>query len=956
MIQNISIKYKLILSFTIVLLLFLGVAVYNLSGLNGIQISLHNIVNDRVPKVLSLQEINNNINQYARSTRSMLLLEDLSEIQKEKGIIKKIIYEKNPKQLEYLKSVVRSEKGKDLLSKIVKSNDDYILVLNRYLDQFEKGRKEDSRKLLLTELRPKQHDISKAIEEFSNFQIENLTTEGSKGDTNVKSIFSAFIIISIVVAIIIILITFFTANSINKMTIKMKIDADVSNKLGEYQSKEVVKLVDALDKLEKGNTNIVIKTELADKDTTTVKEQFEKIYSSLSQTVQAINLLIVDANMLSKAAVEGRLATRADATKHKGEYKTIVEGVNDTINSLVGFLENLPAPVMIINRDFEILFMNKAGASLNNTTGEQLFRNKVKCFDHFKTSDCKTDKCACAQAMEKVREATSETDAHPGNHNLDIKYTGVPIRNKEGLVVGAFEVVMDQTTLKQASRLVTKIADYQAVETKKVTDNLVKLSQGNISITAVTGEGDHDTLEAKQKFDTINQALAQCVNAITSLINEMNLLSSEHLKGEIDARIDNSKFEGAYRKMADGVNILIGSEVDEKKKIVEVIGEYGKGNFTIEMPKLPGKKIFINQNLDLIKKNMESINHEIHTLIEATLRGELSIRGNSSKFEFAFYRDLVDGINKTLDALVSPMQEITLVLSEMAKGNLKVKANGLYKGDHAIVANALNETISSFNSVLLEIQDASSQILQSASQLADSSQMLANGSSEQASSLEEVTASVANIEEQTKQNAVKSEEVNSHSQKVKDSAMSGNKEMEKMVQAMEDINVASSHIAKIIKEIDAIAFQTNILALNAAVEAARAGEHGRGFNVVAEEVRNLASRSAKAAQETANLIEETQNKITGGVKIAQETAIALGDMVKGITQVTVWVDDITNASKEQSAGITQLNTAITQISQVTMSNAATSEEGASASQELQSQAEAFQNMVKRFSLDNRIAL
>jgi methyl-accepting chemotaxis protein len=355
------------------------------------------------------------------------------------------------------------------------------------------------------------------------------------------------------------------------------------------------------------------------------------------------------------------------------------------------------------------------------------------------------------------------------------------------------------------------------------------------------------------------------------------------------------------------------------------------------------------------KHNLVRLIDDIDNLLSGGKNGDLTKRADAGKHSGS-YSDLVSGINKTMDALVSPIQEATLVLSEMAKGNLKVRVNGQYKGDHAIVANAVNDTVSSFNSVLIEIRNASNQILQSSSQLADTSQLLANGSSEQASSLEEVTATIHNIENQTKQNAVKSDEANLQSKNVKDSAALGNTEMEKMVKAMQEINIASGSIAKIIKEIDAIAFQTNILALNAAVEAARAGEHGRGFNVVAEEVRNLASRSARAAQETANLIEETQKKITGGVEIAKDTAIALTEIVKGITRVNGWMDEIAIASKEQSNGITQLNTAISQISQVTMSNAASSEESASASQELQSQAEAFQTMLKRFTLDNRITI
>ena len=151
MIQKLSIKLKLILSFVAVILLFLSVAAYNLLGLNEIQNSVNDIVNDRIPKILSLHEMNNNINQTARSTRSILLLDDTEEIRKELAIIVSIRDEKNPKIVEYLKTVVRSEKGKELLSNVIKARSDYIITLNHYLELFNNGKKEEARKLLLTE-------------------------------------------------------------------------------------------------------------------------------------------------------------------------------------------------------------------------------------------------------------------------------------------------------------------------------------------------------------------------------------------------------------------------------------------------------------------------------------------------------------------------------------------------------------------------------------------------------------------------------------------------------------------------------------------------------------------------------------------------------------------------------------------------------------------------------------
>jgi len=233
---------------------------------------------------------------------------------------------------------------------------------------------------------------------------------------------------------------------------------------------------------------------------------------------------------------------------------------------------------------------------------------------------------------------------------------------------------------------------------------------------------------------------------------------------------------------------------------------------------------------------------------------------------------------------------------------------------------------------------SSSEVSAASSQVVQASQTLASASSEQAASLEETSSSLEELSSMTQRNAENANSAKALANQTRTAADAGAADMSEMSRAMDDIKASGDNIAKIIKTIDEIAFQTNILALNAAVEAARAGEAGAGFAVVAEEVRNLAHRSAQAARETAEKIEDSIAKSERGVAINSKVSAGLQEIVTKARRVDELVAEIATASGEQNQGIAQINTAVSQMDKVTQTTAANAEESAAASEELNAQA------------------
>ncbi|MGJ0516239.1 MAG: methyl-accepting chemotaxis protein [Methylomicrobium sp.] len=671
------------------------------------------------------------------------------------------------------------------------------------------------------------------------------------------------------------------------------------------------------------------------------------------KAVDAIQSLIADANFLSEAAVEGRLEVRADASKHQGDFRKVVEGVNATLDAVIG-------PLNVAAKYVDAIAQGHIPPKISDSYNgdfNTIKNNLNTCIEAVNALVADANLLSEAAVAGRL-----DTRADASKHQGDFRKVVEGVNATLDAVIGPLNV---------AAKYVDAIA--QGHIPPKISDSY---------------NGD---------FNTIKNNLNTCIDAVNALVADANLLSEAAVAGRLDIRADASKHQGDFRKVVEGVNATLDAVIGPLNVAAKYVDAIAQGHIP---PKISDS---YNGDFNTIKNNLNTCIDAVNALVadanflsEAAVEGRLDTRADATKHQGDF-RKVVEGVNATLDAVIGPLNVAAKYVDAIAQGHIPPKISDSYNGDFNTIKNNLNTCIEAVNALVadthrlseaaqegrvqtradaskhrgefrniveginatletivapvLVVKTAADAINIAAREISAGNADLSHRTEQQAASLEETASSMEQLASTVKQNADNAQQASRMAIVASDIAVQGGSRVQQVAGKMKAINDSARKIVDIIGVIDGIAGQTNILALNAAVEAARAGEQGRGFAVVASEVRTLAHRSAAAAKEIKGLISDSVERVNEGTRLVGEAGQTMDEIVSSVQRVTDIMTEIATASAEQSAGIEQVNQAIVQMDDVTQQNAALVEQAAAAAESLEEQAAMLAESMKHFRLD-----
>jgi methyl-accepting chemotaxis protein len=459
----------------------------------------------------------------------------------------------------------------------------------------------------------------------------------------------------------------------------------------------------------------------------------------------------------------------------------------------------------------------------------------------------------------------------------------------------------------------------------------------------------------------INDTIERLRANVRGFIEEMNRMSEEHNRGDIDVFIPAEKFEGALRVMAQGVNDMVAGHIQVKKKAMACVAEFGKGNFEAPLEKFPGKKAFINDTIERLRTNVRGFIEEMNRMSDEHNRGDIDVSIPAEKFEGAF-RVMAQGVNDMVAGHIQVKKKAMACVAEFGKGNFKAPLER-FPGKKAFINDTIEQMRANLTTLISDTAQNAAALGASSEELTAVSHQMASNAEETAvqasvvsAASEQVSKNVSSVSAATEQMQASIREISANANSSARVARNAVSVASTTNETVKKLGESSQEIGNVIKVITSIAQQTNLLALNATIEAARAGEAGKGFAVVANEVKELAKQTARATEDISRKIESIQGDTKGAVKAIEEIGTIINQIndisnsiASAVEEQTVTTNEIGRSVAEAAAGVGDIAKNIGGVASAAKDTTRGANDTRKASQELSQMAARLQQAVSKFT-------